>query len=85
MPTLCNNCKSHIKYISTRKEGDLKCNPLPVKGITVSGRILEVYLEHDCNDRASNKVSGKEDEERELWAGPDIISRRGDNRSDRKE
>ena len=69
--TLCNYCHNEIKYIETRKEGSLKCDPSPVKGIQASGRIVEVYLIHECKDRACDEVLNSKNEGRKLWVGPD--------------
>jgi len=69
--TLCNYCHNEVKYIETRKEGSLKCDPSPVRGVQASGRIVEVYLIHDCTDRACNQTSNTKDEKRKLWVGPD--------------
>lgn len=59
--TLCNNCKNKVKYIVSRKGGTVKCDVSPVTAYQKSGRIVEVYLLHECgNDRSSNKTPKKE-------------------------
>lgn len=72
--TLCNNCKERVKYIVTRREGTLKCNDVPVKAVQESGRIVEVYLLHECNIGTSNETPGGKDEKGKLWVGPDSSS-----------
>jgi len=79
--TLCNYCHNNVKYINTRKEGTVKCDPLPVKGIQESGRIVEVYLVHDCHNGASNQVSEEENGPKRLWIGPDSSQKGRNNRN----
>ena len=79
--TLCNYCGNKVKYIVTRTEGTLKCDPLPVKGIQESGRIVEVYLIHDCYNGASNQILESENGSKKLWVGPDPLQKRGNNRN----
>ena len=69
--TICNSCENEVKYINTRKEGTVKCDPLPVKGIQESGRIVEVYLVHDCHNGALKQVFEEENRPKRLWVGPD--------------
>lgn len=83
--TLCNDCKSKVKYIVTRKRGTVKCNSIPVEAYQESGRTVEVYLLHECNDRSFSEVSEEKAERPKLWTGPDQLQGRGDNRSDREE
>lgn len=78
--TLCNECKSEIKYIVTRIEGTKKCEPIPVKAFQESGRIVEVYLLHECNTGSSNETYEKEAPKGRLWVGPDNNSGREDLR-----
>jgi hypothetical protein len=70
---ICNKCQSEVRYIDTRKEGIIKCNPSSVKGIQESGRIVEVYLVHDCIDRSSYEILNRENEKRRSWVGPDTL------------
>ena len=50
----------------------VKCDILPVTAYQESGRIVEVYLLHECgNDRSSNETSKKETKKGRLWVGPD--------------
>lgn len=79
--TLCNYCDNNVKYIVTRKEGTLKCDPLPVKGIQESGRIVEVYLIHDCHNGASSQILESENDPKKLWVGPDSLQGRENNRN----
>ncbi len=73
--TLCNNCKKSIIYIDTRKRGIIKCDKTPIEGIQASGRIVEVYLIHECekisNSGASDKVLPEKNAEGRTWVGPD--------------
>ena len=69
--TLCNHCKKSVKYINTRKEGSWKCNPVPVKAVQKSGRVVEVYLSHECEDRDISEVSPEKEAEQRFWTGPD--------------
>ena len=82
--TLCNYCHNEVRYINTRKEGTIKCDPLPVKGIQESGRVVEVYLIHDCNNGALKQVSEEENGSKRLWVGPDS-SQKGRNNRDNGE
>lgn len=80
--TLCNNCKSKVKYIVSRTGITVKCNISPVTAYQESGRIVEVYLLHECgNDRSSNETSEITVKKRKLWVGPGDNLGRGDNPS----
>jgi len=69
---ICNDCKKRVKYINTRLGGTVKCDPNSVKAYQESGRIVEVYLIHECsNNRSSDETLIKEAQERKLWTGPD--------------
>ena len=70
--TRCNNCKKKVKYIVSRKGGTMKCDPSPIQAIQESGRIVEVYLLHECDNlRTYNETPKKEAQEGKLWVGPD--------------
>ena len=80
--TLCNNCKKEVKYISTRRKGTVKCDNIPIMAYQESGREVEVYLLHECdNDRSSNETHKEETQKRRLWVGPDNNSGRDSNGS----
>ena len=68
---ICNICKQPVKYIVNSREGTQKCDPTPLKGVTARGRILEVYLIHECDKAgASNKIHKNENENRDTREYP---------------
>jgi len=68
---ICNICKQPVKYIVNRVKGTQKCDPTPQQGVTARGRIVEVYLIHECDKaRTSNKVREDENETRSTRVYP---------------
>ena len=62
---VCNICGEPVRYIINQREGTQKCDPTHHTGVTDRGRIVEVYLLHECHKPGTpDEVFENEDEKR---------------------